>query len=1223
MNNKFIKLLMVSTIVMFSGLSQKAKGSLLQLLHEPLFLSQSVPPALAVTFDDSGSMAWGFMGPFFGYNTRQFADPSLNAVYYNPNIVYRPPIGADGVEFGQSDFNNAKIDGFDFRTNAPRVNLSANFIPIAEYYFYSQGDYSVRFARIPNTPGVDTVNTGTYNDTYPNALTRGAVGRAAFYYNGNTRVDVPASQQDNFANWYTYYSNRLKMGKTAVSRAFATFGNDFKISWQQLNNNTTFPALNKFELGHRAAFFNWLFAVPSNGGTPLRNAFFRAGTLFEDEDSYEAIDFNVDELSCQQNFHIALSDGEWNGGFGSTVNQDETSLTGGLPGDNLNLYDGVGGYTGTGEQQIYPLTEGGSSLSDIAFHFWSRDLMTGANFPNDVKRFKGDFTQADGSNITFVTADDWENEAFVWNPQNDPAYWQHMVTFNVGMGLEASLVVNYETAQIVNNDADPTNNITQICPTVGTLEAKDAVYQGLRKGDCDWPVANNAANKVDDVWHSSINSRGDFFSANDPQELTDSLNDVVNNILERLGQGNTSSISSGVVTSTTKAYTPGFDSAVWSGSLIARPVNADATFGTAEWDLSCKLTGGDCDQTGETETKQAVRNVYTYDKVTGTKVKFDASLSGNAFNLFETNSSDIRASTSTTVVDLIEYINGDQDQEIQNNGTLRNRNSVLADIVHSSPNIQRGPSANFDDRFWPVGSSEELAASGGNGYEDYQSANQNRTNMLYVGSNSGMLHAVNIDSSNPGEEGTERWAYMPSKALENIHEIVNPQFTHLSHVDNSGVIGDGFFNSAWHTVFISGMRYGGQAFFALDVTNTGSNEPDVMWEFTDEDDADMGFSYGHASIARIESTGDWVAFIPNGYNNSQKDFPSLPDSDSRNNIGDGSAVLYVVRLSDGQLLAKLDTNEGTAETPNGMAPAVAVVSKFKGIADNTNDSLNRRDEHGVDMAYAGDLYGNLWRFDLSSNSYSDWEDSSNIHRVVTAQGIKEQPITIQPRVLDFAPDPLNPNRTSTQQDRERDVLVYFATGKYIETPDKSINLPRAQYIVGLLDGPDRNGSIQIDSSNLITQVLENNTGGDIRNFSTTNEVDYSNPGIRGWKIELPQQGERVPNPINRVSNLFLLITSIIPSGENPCFEGGVSWLTAVNPYTGALPDVGKLFVGGVTGVKGTSVSLGGIILGQPPILTDQFGNANIVVEGGSSETTVFELEAFTWRRRGWNNLLTE
>jgi type IV pilus assembly protein PilY1 len=1204
MKNKTIQILLVSAFVILSG-TQQGKASLLELTHEPIFLNLSVPPALAVTFDDSGSMAWGYMGRYYGYDRREFADPRLNKVYYNPNIVYSPPIGDDGVELPQSSFTNAKIDGFDFRAGAPRVDLSQNFIPIAYYYFYSQGDYQLRFARIPNTPGVDTVRTQNYNDYYPNATTRNATGRAAFYYIGNTRVDVPASQQQNFANWYTYYSNRLKMGKTAVSRAFATFGPNFKIAWQQLNRNTTFPALNRFEGNHRVNFFKWLFSVPSNGGTPLRNAFYRAGKLFEKQggtnnlsSSYWSDDYNM-ELSCQQNFHIALSDGEWNQNFSQTINQDETSRTR-LPGDDDNRF---GAYTGTGEQRIYPKSESGTTLSDIAYHFWSRDLTI---LKNDVNQYKADYTNAAGLEIT-PSDDEWNDNAFVWNPKNDPAYWQHLVTYNVGMGLEASRVVNYIST---TTDADPNTNPT--CPPViGLTDPKEVVYRGLRTGTCSWPGATNGANKIDDVWHSSINSRGDFFSANDPQELTNALNKVVNDIQKRLARGSTSSISSGVVTSSTKAYTPGFDSSNWTGNLFSRPVNSDGTFGDVEWDLSCKLTGGFCEATQSDVNKQANRRVFTMNTNNGNRVRFRDTVGGNVRNRFNNSSEELRTRLNVSSEDLINYLLGDQSNEIQNNGVLRNRRSVLADIIHSSPVIQRGPSATYVDSKWPLNSPEYLAQpydsnDGIGSYEQYKIDNQNRRNIVYIGSNSGMLHAVNLGN------GSERWAYIPSKALENLHRLPDTSFEKWSYVDNTAVIGDAFYNSQWNTVLISGMRYGGQAFFALDVTDTDATRPTVMWEFTDEDDEDMGFSYGKATIAKIASIGKWVALIPNGYNNSQKDYPTLPDTDPKNRLGDGSAVLYVVDISNGDLIAKLDTNVGTPGTPNGMAPAVAVVSNYVSV-----DS-----EVGADMAYAGDLYGNLWRFDLTSSNPNDWTRSSSIHKVVEAQGEKHQPITVQPRVIPFKD--INPTQ-------ERDTMVFFATGKYIEIPDRSLNLPAPQFVVGLVDGLTRTDTIRINQNVLKEQTMYIPPDSNVRKFGPKVQVNYGLSDTRGWKLQLTEPGERVANPIARFGEEFLLVTTTLPAGDDACDPGGISWLLAMDPMTGHKPEFGDLFqsltdINGnplTTIQTGSGIRIDDLILGSPPIVENLGGgNSNIIVEGADT-TTVINLKKFTWRRRGWENLLSE
>ncbi|WP_223788873.1 pilus assembly protein [Marinicella meishanensis] len=1199
------KLAITSTLVMMSG-AKTANAALLDLSHDPLFLNQSVPPALAVTFDDSGSMAWGFMGRGLSnssstYDRRSFADPTRNKIYYNPNINYRPPIGADGVELPNSVFTAAKVDGFD--SNSATVDLSRNFLPIARYYYYGPGDYQLRFAKIPNTPNVDTVNTNNYNDYYPNRDTRNARGRSAFYYLGDTRVDVPAGQRQNFANWYTYYSTRNKLAKSAVSRSFSTFGPTFKIAWQQLNRNTNFPDLERFDEEHRKDFFRWLFRVPSNGGTPLRNAFYRAGNLFTQLDSYDSDDFNT-RLSCQQNFHIAISDGEWNQSLSYTVDQDETNL-GQLAGDDLNLY---GGYNGGGEQHIYPLSEGGTSLSDIAFHFWQRDLVPGLN--NNVKRYKGDYTDSTGADIVFAPGqDEWQNPAFIWNPKNDPAYWQHMVTYNIGMGLEASRILDYQAGNFAN------------CPEDTSIaDPKEAVLKGLRSGACDWPIASNALTKIDDVWHSSINSRGDFFGADDPEQLAASLNAVVNSILERLSRGSTSTVSSGVITAGTQAYTPGFDSSNWTGNLLARPVNADGDFGAVTWDLACKLTGGNCESTGGTEVQQTNRRIYAHDPITGNVERLLPGVGGNLDAIISLNGLGVITRLSTSVDDIIRFVNGDNSVEIQGGGVLRNRDNKLSDVVHASPIIQRGPGESYSDTRWPDSSDEFAAAQAGNGYIDYKINNANRTNVVYIGSNSGMLHAVYTEGPSRGQE---IWGYMPSKALENIHRLVDPVYEHWSYVDNSPVLADAFISSQWRTVLVGGMRYGGQAYYALDVTNPTATAPDAMWEFTDRDDADMGYSYGRANIARISSTGDWVALIPNGYNNSENDGIQ----------GDGSAVLYVVRLRDGQLLAKLDTNVGSAATPNGMGPAQAVDSIY-GVG-LTSGSIGI--DQGADYAYAGDLYGNLWRFDFRSSNYSDWENSSNIVKVFDSGSIMHRPITEQPRVVSFDATaqgefPVTP---------EKDSLVMFGTGKYLEVSDRSISLPSDQYIVGFADAVDNSNVFTYNSAELIPQELEKQILGTdangleraIRNFRTNSEVDYIG-GDWGWTVELNEQGERMTNPMSVIGTDILLAATTVTAGIDPCEAGGKSWILAIDPLHGATPDSGNIFELDATVTDpfgnpqtqvfdGTGIQVNDLIVGRPPIIENQGGgNSNIIIEGAGT-TTVIEFKKFTWRRRNWSDLLIE
>lgn len=1175
--SKFFTFISFMFLSIGSGLSP-AHASLLELSHEPLFLNQSVPPAIAVTLDDSGSMAWGYLGSSSG---NAFADPNQNRLYYNPNIKYTPPIKADGSQMPNIDYKNAPVNGYLGTKHGAWFyqNLETAYRPLRTISYYSNGTFGGSYAG--DIPAAS--NDGKWTNAF--YLERTKTGYKEIKLTSNADLT-------NFANWFSYYNTRMKLARASISRAFAGFGPNFKLDWQMLHSDTTLNNLNRFENTHRNNFYQWLFEAPTSGGTPLRAAFNRAGKLFEDENSYKYKSEYFDgAVSCQQNFHIAISDGEWNGSnVDGLINDNSTHNP--LPGDtgSLDITAGFyGKYDGTGQQNVFHYSGHSKNLADIAFHYWANDLMP--SLSNNVQRYKSDYTDKTGAQIDFSSVnDEWEHPDFVWNPKNNPAYWQHVVTYNVGMGLESLLVERYKSG-------------IYTCPQVTALSPNDAVIQGLRNGDCNW-----TSNKIDDVYHSSLNSRGEFFSANDPDELIKALNDVVRNITERLSRGSTSTISSGVITNDTMAFSPGFDSSNWSGNLIAREVNSDGTFGDPKWDASCVLTGGLCAATGTHVNQQVSRDIYTYDKLLGL-VKFDSSLPSVLKSLISDQASEVITRTGATVNDIIDYVNGDQSKEITNGGVLRNRSSLLADIVHGSPAIVRGPGERYDDSLWPAGTKEQLAAKNGNGYLDFQKTHENRHNVLYTGSNSGMLHA--FDADNPATT-EEYWGYVPNKALSHLYKLIDPQFDHWSYVDNTPVVRDAFFNDKWHTTLVGGMRYGGQAFFALDITQAPSAAPKVLWEFSDEDDPDMGYTYGQASVVRISSTGDWVALLPNGYNNSQYYYGDPSNPTDTNVSGSGNAVLFVVRLSDGKLLAKLDTGVGSATTPNGLATAVAVDSRYSQKTNSTEIGI----DIGADFAYAGDLYGNLWRFDFTSANYSDW--SSSIKRIIKADNRMYRPITVQPRVI---------NLPANIQSKDKDVIVMFGTGKYIEVPDRAITLPTKQYMVGIVDGlTSTNENISIDDNDLHRQIISADANVDVR-YLSDDPVDLTTK--LGWKVQLPDQGERSANPMTLVGNLALFVPTIVTAGIDPCEPGGRSWITAFNPYTGGTIEYGEPFTkikdkfGNPLSqvVKGDSVLVNDIIIGGTPFL-EKPGSQQLIIEG-SEGVEIITFKSFTWRRRNWTNLLTE
>ncbi len=1135
MKKMWIKLITAS-LVMASGMVQAGP---LELTSEPLFLNQSVPPAIAVTFDDSGSMAWSWMpdSRSFNRNRRSFASPDYNVMAYNPNFIYLPPLRADGTSFPNSNFNAAFRDGF--RPARGTVDLSLRYRVTRDYYAYANGTFQERFARAgyPNT------------NPRPAFYYRWVCGGAPARDNDGCyqRIIVGSAEQQNFANWYSYYRTRNMLAKTAVSRAFAGFGTDFKITWQQLNSLTTFTPFNQFSGTHRNNFFNWLFTIPDQGWTPLREATVRAGSLFQQGASYRDPNYGG-ELSCQQNFHISISDGSWNGTTGVGTNYDNQART---------LPDGTMYSPGTGEMRMY--RDGNDdTLADVAFFYWANDLRPTAN---NVPTFLKDFTASDGSTVTVPQGDDpWTYPGIYWNPKNDPATWQHMVNFNVGLGIQGNL-------------------------------PQPAALPGLRDGSITWPGTGGSAGRVDDVWHASLNSRGEYFSARNPQQLSDALRQVVNAIIERRSSASASVVSTSIVTAATAVFRGAFDTSDWSGSLIAQHVNQDGSYGAILWDAACKLTGGFCPAVNATVSQSRTpdtRQIYVYDKYQGAVVPLKTSdISGSL--LSDISDLDPVTNGSATPADVIDYLRGDQSREIKNGGVFRNRRVVLGDIINSSAKLVRGPSSSYNDDNFPAGSPEAVAAASGNGYEDFKTANQNRTNMLYVGANDGMLHAFNADIGS-GADGDEMWAFIPSKAAENLNELPKPDYKHHSYVDATPSVRDAFVNGSWKTILISGQRYGGQGFFALDVTNGNATQPTFLWEFTDVDDDDLGYTYGEAVIARVKSGDRWVALLPNGYNSS------VPDGET----GSGAAVLYVVDLETGSILRKFNTGVGSPGQPNGMA--TPVVSDIW-----NNDTQQPGIDHIAEFAYAGDLYGNLWRFDLQDDNPANW----SMTRLIDADDVYERPITTQPRLF------------ASNQPGQYDVLVTFGTGKYIELPDRTIFGVDTQYVVGIRDriNDPSFADLKIQDSGFVEQTATVSASGQRR--LSDNPVP---PSAYGWKLPLPEPGERMVSRMMRDSfRRELLFITTIPNGDDPCQPGGESWIMNVDAETGGKPRTRKFRNNSADGILVDDIVVGASVLGFAGGGVEQF---IIDVSGdnpadGSNTPLTETVDDFAWRRRSWHNLMID
>jgi type IV pilus assembly protein PilY1 len=369
--------------------------------------------------------------------------------------------------------------------------------------------------------------------------------------------------------------------------------------------------------------------------------------------------------------------------------------------------------------------------------------------------------------------------------------------------------------------------------------------------------------------------------------------------------------------------------------------------------------------------------------------------------------------TSQSATNYLSYLRGDRTQELGNGGPYRSRTDVLGDIVGSRANPVGKPQFPYADQF-------------NAGYGAFRTTYTNRKTIVYVGANDGMVHA--FDGAMSGTTaGAELFAFVPSFAYgdsttaptSGLASRGNPNFVHHYLVDATAQNFDVDFNRTsgatttapdWRTILVGGLGKGGRGYYALDVTDPTSWTSEtavagkVLWEFTDPD---MGYSFGEPRVVKTAKYG-WTVLFSSGYNNS-----------------DGKGYLFLVNPRTGALLEKIATTEGSTTAPLDMAHMALFIPSTR--------------DYTVESVYAGDLQGNVWRFDLRGTG--TFAAPTKIARLTDSSG-NAQPVTTVPRV---AVDAASSKR-----------YVAVATGRLLADSDISDGQRQTIYVIA--DGTATDGS---------------------------------------------------------------------------------------------------------------------------------------------------------------------
>ncbi len=1119
----------------------------------PLVLNVTAAPNVMMILDNSGSMLYETLPDYFrdiwdfelamrntGSTSVYMPDyddlnifnlalrsSSLNRIYYNPNVTYRTWTNADGTGYAQSsptaapirpgstttiDLTTEKTHTFRWRTNTSVTTFSASSSAVPRTF------------SCPDGPDGNTQPDDTCAQTYAPMTFFVHKGTGSIYERANYyryRIVGAAATRKDMAD-----------GTETAVTSFSWAGGITRTLDQEKQNFANWYTYNRSRINAAKGGVSYAFStlgqnyrvgfrtingttgwldIPTNGTFSDTNRSNFFTSLF-DAVADGNTPLRISLWNAGAYFKTADPWGPNVGGAPLSCRQSFAILTtDGYYNDNSTVYSTAGNADGT-KGRPYADTQS-VTLADIAMYYYDTDL------------------QPDIEDNVPTTPEDGNNR-------------QHMNTFGVSFGLTGSL-----------------NTATDL--------------PRLTSGEISWPSISTDAGKLDDLWHATINGRGQFVNAGDPQEFADGLKGALDSIVARTASSSNLGVSSAQLRQGSRVFQARFTSEVWTGDIFSFLIGSDGEIPIVpEWRAS------------ERVPTPANRNIYTRNGSTAVPFVWD-------------QLSDAQKATLGNNSAVLDYLRGVRSGESSEGGTFRNRSSLIGDIVHSSPVYVAAPDDFAYERFsWP----------GASTYQTHRTLRSDRTPMLYVAANDGMLHGFVAST------GAERFAYVPSSSLAQMYQLTRPSYTHQFINDGALTVADVYdagTANAWRTLLVGSTGRGGRQLYALDVSDPTipADNPAgrrVMWEFSD---ADFGRFTGRPVVGRMNN-GDWAVLVGNGYNSNEY-----------------KGFLFVVNATTGALIQKIDT---------GACPETDDPCVSNGLAEVT--TWDEDSDGDIDYVYAGDLRGNLWRFDVTSSTPSQWKVSFGtdtsplpLFRARNASGTP-QPITSKVEVL------LDPS-TGTR-------WVSFGTGQFLGDTDRASTALQTWY--GLYDNyPNAATSPVSGRSDLAQRVVlvetEQTTTTETENAEgeteTTSEtvkvrvisaqgdttggdrvIDADGTYIRkGWYLDLvpptgTAAGERMIYGVQAFGGA-LFATSAIPA-DDPCTPGGSGWLMAIDPYTGGRLDAdlfaNRTQVTVTTGDSSTNYYVSAVSTGSmpsSPILVRNEGGSGNQSGGSTGGTTVGRSDA--------------
>ena len=966
---------------------------------------------------------------------KQFRSPDVNSLYYNPDLYYRPWIDPANMpnDKAKATPSAAKWDpnlaGTFNLTNT--ISYNGNTV----YWCTAYNNCATSYNSVNFYPGlvyrlksgsVDPNQSGSYTRYDINGQNGDPFSPATKHPN---RIDcagskcTKAEEQQNFANWFTYYRKRESMFKAAIGRSLADFQDKVRVGWARYHPENTGAIdstrnvqqiVKPMNAAYLSSVLTNIYNLQSFNGTPTRSVMDATGDFFkkapsDSESPWLSVPGTSGSgvLECRRSVQLLMTDGYYNDTYSNAGDRD------GVAGTNYDGANNPNSYSPTQYIPARPYTDAPASrsdtLADVAMKYFKEDLQTG--MANKVPPVDGDI-----------------------------AYWQHLTQFMVGLGVTGTL-------------------------DSSTPAAKLDTINKIKNGTLNWPdpsPAANSAEKIDDMWHAAVNTGGDFYSVRNVAELSTALSDAIGRAAGAESKEGGVAVAAKSLVAGNLKLVPKYKSSSWVGDLEAFALDEKGNASeTPTWIASSKVPA------------PASRNLVTW--------------SGTAPVMFTWAAMGAANQTLVGSQDLTNYVRGDTTKEGVGNPYRSRGGAKLGDFVNSPPVYVKG----LVDLEYDVIDT---------GYRSFVEAKQARSNaVIFQGGNAGILHAFR------GNDGTEVFGYLPQAGLGQLNILAKkdygtPSNFHRFFVDGPMVETDAKIvtrrsgSASWANLVVGSMGAGGTGFFALHVptaTPTVLDEKTLLWEKSAADDSSIGYIVSEIAVGKIKG-GGWKAFVGNGVDS----------------VG-GTAALLVVDLATGAIDKKITVGASGA---NGLMGVTLLKDA------TTKEAVG---------AYAGDLQGNLWRFDFEGASPSDWKvgfgDEPLFRAVVDGLA---QPITVAPT---FVPSSDGPGR-----------IVLFGTGKLLSTSDAD-SLQRHSFY-GVLD-PTQEGSSSVNTTSPFDAVSDDRELLEVRTASTEAKTEkgrsyYEITGKavdwntqKGWYMDLPFDRQRDIYPTLILFGDYVFIQTMVPAAS--------------------------------------------------------------------------------------------